>query len=156
GPPPLRDPSALRPPVAVRDRRSGGDHLARAVRAGARLDVRPLPLRERDVEPARVPGLDRLRAPVLDRAPARLDAPDLLEPAGLLGDPGDPACRARRARVGADRHARPPRRGVGARRLDHDALVRASRPRPRDPGAPMRQWLSIFFVGGMIAYRGLF
>ena len=37
----------------------------------ARVDVRALPQRECDVEPARVPGLDRVRARLLDGDPAR-------------------------------------------------------------------------------------
>ena len=78
-------------------------HRARADGPRARVDVRPLPLRERAVEPARVPGLDRVGARVLDRDPARLDAADLLGAAAVLGHARDPPRRARRRRLAAAR-----------------------------------------------------
>ena len=66
--------------VAARDRCG-----ARPDGARARVDVHPLPLRERALEPARVPGLDRVRPRSSRRRSARLDAPDLVGAAALLG-----------------------------------------------------------------------
>ena len=77
----------------------GDRALARADGPRARLDVRPLPVRERALEPARVPGLDRVGAPLLDGAPPRLDAADLVGAAAVLGDPRAPPCGARRRRL---------------------------------------------------------
>ena len=56
-----------------------------AARPAARVDVRALPQRERDVEPARVPGLDRVGPRLLDGDPPGVDAADLVDPAALLG-----------------------------------------------------------------------
>ncbi len=77
-------------------RAAGDGDLARPDGSGARLDVHPLPPRERALEPARVPGLDRVRARLLDIAPAGLDAADLVGAAALLGHPRPaPRCARR-------------------------------------------------------------
>ena len=57
---------------------AGDGARARADGAPAGVELHPLPLRERALEPARVPGLDRDRAALPDRAAARLDAADLV------------------------------------------------------------------------------
>src|SRR5262249_47266599 len=54
---PLRRAAALRAPVAVRRRASRDRDRPRADGPRPRLDVHSLPLRERALEPARVPGL---------------------------------------------------------------------------------------------------
>ena len=84
--------------VAARDGRR-----ARADGPRARVDLHPLPPRERALEPPRVPGLDRLRPRLLDVAPARLDAADLVGAAAVLGHARDPPRRARRRRLAAAR-----------------------------------------------------
>ena len=68
-----------------------------------------------------------------------------LRHAALGGDVWGPLAmtRAAGARRGRDRNL-------------HLPLVRAPCPRPRDPLADMKRWFSTFFVGGVIAYRGLF
>ena len=98
GPHLLRRAAPLRAPGGVRDRRARRGALARADGPPDGVELRPLPPRERALEPARVPGLARDRAALPDRAPARLGDADLVAARADLGDRGDPPRRARRRR----------------------------------------------------------
>ena len=59
-------------------------------------------------------------------------------------------------RLGAAGRGRPARLVSIAIAAVHVPPVRACRPRPRHSLADMKRWFSIFFVGGALAYRGLF
>ena len=87
-------------PCALRARAARHRRQPRPARARARLDVRPLPERERVLEPARVPDLARDRPARAALAPARLGRAALVGARADLGDGG-----------GAQRGAR--RRGAG-------------------------------------------
>ena len=71
GPPRLRRAAPLRPPWLFALALPATVISLGLMGLAARVDVHPLPLRERALEPARVPGLDRVGARLLDVAPAR-------------------------------------------------------------------------------------
>src|SRR5581483_4237519 len=156
GPARLRRAAALRASLALRALAARDRDRSRADGARARVDVHPLPLRERALEPAGVPGLDRVGPCVLDVAAPRVDAPDLVGAPAVLGHRCDQARGTRRRGVGAARHGRPAGCRIPRAFDAHVPLVRDGRTQPRNAFADMRHWLSVFFVGGAIAYRGLF
>ena len=80
---------------------------ARPARARAGVDVRPLPARERVLEPARVPGLARHRAARAALAAARLGGADLVGARADVGRRGRARRGARRRPARADRDVPP-------------------------------------------------
>ena len=89
------DAARARAPAACSPSRCRPPCLPGPARAGARLDVRPLPQRERVLEPARVPGLAGHRPARAALAAARLRRADLV---GARARPGGCApCATRRS-----------------------------------------------------------
>src|SRR6188472_2585410 len=158
GPALLRRPTRLRPPAPACSRAACDDRQPRAARARARLHVHPLPERKRLREPARVPGLADHGAARTAVAAAGLGRAALLDPGADLGDPRRPGRGARRRwrRVARDRHVRPARCDLPRARLDLPAQLRAARAPAGDALADVTAALRVFFVGGLISYRGLF
>ena len=101
-------PFHLAHPGSFVARAAGDDLRAGPARARARVDVRPLPPRERALEHARVPGLARHRRSSSALAPPGLDAADLLGAAADLGLPRDPRTRRSAARLGPASACRSP------------------------------------------------
>src|SRR6185437_8493783 len=153
----LRDPLPRRALGRVPRRGAGDDPRARPARLRVRLDLRPVPECERALEHARVAGAARHRHARAAVAAAGLGGADRVAARADLGRPGDSRGGDRRhslagrrdddrarARVPGDRRGLPPplrARGPAAR----DALVDL-----------MRAFVRVFFIGGVIAYRGLF
>ena len=95
----LRDAARLRASAAGRDRDPGDRAQPRRPRSPPRLDVHPLPQRERLREPPRVPGLARDRPARPADALAGLGRADRVGALALLGHDRDPGGGARRQRV---------------------------------------------------------
>ena len=95
-------------------------------------DVRPLPARERALEPARVPGLARHRPARPARAPARLGAADLVGARADLGHARAARRGARRRPVARAGDVARARRRLRRHRRARAPLLRAARPQARD------------------------
>src|SRR5439155_14707611 len=152
----LPHPVPPRASVAVRARAALRRDRARDARAADRVLVRAVPRGQRPVEHAGVPDRARHRPDGAARDPARLAAAALVDARPDLGRPRDPSCSARRRPRLRDRDVLRAWARVRGDRRRADRGRGAQGAPGRDPLTDMRTWFRIFFIGGVIAYRGLF
>ncbi|CAA9534234.1 MAG: hypothetical protein AVDCRST_MAG79-1203, partial [uncultured Thermoleophilia bacterium] len=131
---PVRRATDARPPGRLPRQPAGGRGLDRPARARAGVHVRPLPARERALEPPRVPPLAAVRGPRAARGPARLGRGARATAVADLGRRGAAAGGARREPLAAARRLPGARGGQRADRRARAAALRAPGPRPRHPG----------------------
>src|SRR5439155_10356418 len=152
----LRNSVPDRAPARVRCSGACDHPRARTARRRPRVHLHPLPARERALEHARVARAARDGPARPAFAPAWLVASDRMGPRPDVGCARNPRSRPGRESVALDRGDSRPRTRLPRDRRRLSSLRGAGGAQAGDALADVIAFLRIFFIGGLIAYRGLF